>query len=38
MSYGSAARAFAYWSQIENTPNYDRIAINLYKFGKAHPH
>ena len=38
MSYGSAARAFAYWSQIKNIPEYQDIALKLYEYGKKHPH
>lgn len=38
MSYGSASRAFADWSQVTDNPSYQKIGYELYEYGKAHPH
>ena len=35
MSWGSASRAFAYWSQATGDPSYAAVALNIYRFGKS---
>jgi len=36
MSWGSAARAFANWSQISGDSSFERLAVRVFQYGQSH--
>jgi hypothetical protein len=38
MSYASAARSFAYWSQVTGDQSYSKVALKLYEYDQKRSH